>query len=45
MTIRLASGAIIVTENKDIIEQHLKYGGVEVKETTKPAPKKKEQSE
>lgn len=31
MQIKLPSGAILVCENQEIAQQHLKYGAVEVK--------------
>ena len=35
MQIKLPSGAILVCENQEIAQQHLKYGAVEVKSTIK----------
>lgn len=43
MEIKLQSGAVIVCNNPDIIEQHLKYGGVEVTKST-PVKDKKSKS-
>lgn len=35
MQIKLPSGAILVCENQEIVQQHLKYGAVEVKPVIK----------
>lgn len=42
MDIRLSNGAVIATDNPEVIEQHLKFGGVEIKpvEVAQPTPKK-----
>lgn len=39
MDIKLYTGAIISTDNPEVIEQHLKNGGVEIKDK-EVAPKK-----
>lgn len=44
MQIKLPCGAVLVCDNQEIVEQHLKYGAVEVKPVVKqetPAPTKK----
>nr|DAR86734.1 MAG TPA: hypothetical protein [Caudoviricetes sp.] len=39
MKIKLQRGGIIETDNPDVIEQFLKYGGEEIKKKATKAPK------
>lgn len=44
MKIKLISGVIVETDNPDIVEQYLKYGGKEVKAKTASVASNKSKS-